>query len=219
MNEPGRIPLFEHGNAAQAIAWRNNQAITAARFLGEVTQLAGQLPPHPFVFNLCSDRYHFLLTFCAALLRGQTSLLPPNHAADTLTRLHARYPQSYGISDKALMLEGMDILPFPTLPSLDLGAFVIPAIVAGHVAAIVFTSGSTGEPQPYPKTWGGLVRQARLQAVRPLLRSWGLPGEAETQQAREEARAELQELARKAEAARADVPRIEAMMAEMAAGR
>lgn len=52
--------------------------------------------------------------------------------------------------------------------------------------------------------------QARLQAAQPFLRSWGLPGEAETQQAREEARAELQALARKAEAARADVPRIEA---------
>lgn len=164
MNEPGRLPLFKHDNAAQAIAWRNNQAITVAHFLGEVAQLAGQLPPHPFVFNLCSDRYHFLLTFCAALLRGQTCLLPPNHAADTLTRLHARYPQSYGVSDKALRLEGMEIIPFPALPSLDLGAFFIPAIAVGHVAAIVLTSGSTGEPRPYPKTWGRLVRQARLQA-------------------------------------------------------
>jgi hypothetical protein len=52
--------------------------------------------------------------------------------------------------------------------------------------------------------------QARLQAAQPFLRSWGGPGEAETLQAREEARAELQELARKAEAARADAPRIEA---------
>jgi len=49
-----------------------------------------------------------------------------------------------------------------------------------------------------------------LEAAQPFLRSWGLPGEAETKQAREEARAQLQELARKAEAARADVPRIEA---------
>ncbi|MBM3883237.1 MAG: hypothetical protein FJ387_26585 [Verrucomicrobia bacterium] len=52
--------------------------------------------------------------------------------------------------------------------------------------------------------------QARLEAARPFLRSWGFPGDAETQQTREEARAELQELARKAEEARADVPRIEA---------
>ncbi|HNQ90978.1 MAG TPA: S8 family serine peptidase [Verrucomicrobiota bacterium] len=52
--------------------------------------------------------------------------------------------------------------------------------------------------------------QARLQAAQPLLRSWGLPGQAETQQAREEARTELQELARKAAEARADVPRLDA---------
>jgi hypothetical protein len=52
--------------------------------------------------------------------------------------------------------------------------------------------------------------QARLEAARPFLHSWGFPGEAETHQAREEARAELQELARKAAEARADVPRIEA---------
>lgn len=52
--------------------------------------------------------------------------------------------------------------------------------------------------------------QARLEAARPFLRSWGFPGDAETQQTREEARAELQELARKAAQARANAPRIEA---------
>jgi len=159
-----RLPLFKHGNAAQSIAWRNNRAISAGRFLHEVEQLAGQLPQRPFVFNLCTDRYHFLLTFCAALLRGQTNLLPPNHAADTLTRLHARHPQSYGVSDKAQVLEGMDIIPFPALSPLEAEAFVVPDIAAGHVAAIAFTSGSTGEPQPHPKTWGGLVKQAQLEA-------------------------------------------------------
>ncbi|MDP2785106.1 MAG: AMP-binding protein [Sulfurimicrobium sp.] len=169
MNDTDReagLPLCRHDNAAQPIAWRNNQAISAGRFLCEVVQLAGQLPQRPFVFNLCTDRYHFLLTFCAALLRGQTNLLPPNHAADTLTRLHARYPQSYGVSDKALVLEGMDIIPFPDLSPLDSDTFVIPAIASKHVAAIAFTSGSTGEPQPHAKTWGGLVKQAQLQASR-----------------------------------------------------
>ncbi|MDH7504166.1 MAG: S8 family serine peptidase [Verrucomicrobiota bacterium] len=52
--------------------------------------------------------------------------------------------------------------------------------------------------------------QARLEAARPVLRSWGFPGDAETQQTREEARTELQELARKAAQARANAPRIEA---------
>jgi len=164
MNYPDGFPLFKHDNATQPIAWRNNQAISAGQFLCEVEQLAGQLLQRPFVFNLCTDRYNFLLTFCAALLRGQTNLLPPNHAADTLTRLHARHPQSYGVSDKGQVLKGMDIIPFPTLAVLDTGAFVIPAITSGLIAAIAFTSGSTGEPQPHPKTWGSLVRQAQLEA-------------------------------------------------------
>lgn len=51
--------------------------------------------------------------------------------------------------------------------------------------------------------------QARLEAAQPFLRSWGLPGDAETQQARDEARAELQNLARKAAEALAAAPRIE----------
>lgn len=164
MNMPERLPLFRHDAAARIIAWRNRQAISAGGFLGEVAQLARQLPERPFVFNLCADRYHFLLTFCAALLRGQTNLLPPNHAAGTLTRMLARYPQAYGVSDKALALAGMDIIPFPALPPLAAGDFAVPAIAADHVAAIAFTSGSTGEPQPHPKSWGSMVRQAQLEA-------------------------------------------------------
>lgn len=158
------LPLFKHGNAAQPVAWRNNQPINAGQFLREVEQLAGQLPQRPFVFNLCTDRYNFLLTFCAALLRGQTNLLPPNHAANTLTRLHAQHSHSYGVSDKAQLLEGMEIIPFPDLPTLATGTFVVPDIASGHIAAIAFTSGSTGEPQPHPKTWGSLVKQAQLEA-------------------------------------------------------
>ncbi len=164
-----RLPLFLHRTPAQPIAWHNRQAITMARFLHDIEHLSGKLPERPFVFNLCTDRYHFLLTFCAALLRGQTNLLPPNHAPGTLRRLHARHPQAYGVSDKALVLEEMNIVSFPDLPLPGSGAHdpepgAIPAIAAGHIAAIAFTSGSTGEPQPHPKTWGGLVRQAQLEA-------------------------------------------------------
>lgn len=52
--------------------------------------------------------------------------------------------------------------------------------------------------------------QARLEAALPFLRSWGEPGDAETQQTRDEARTELTELARKAAEARANVPHVEA---------
>jgi acyl-coenzyme A synthetase/AMP-(fatty) acid ligase len=35
-----------------------------------------------------------------------------------------------------------------------------PAFAPGQCAAIAFTSGSTGTPQRYPKSWGGFVREA-----------------------------------------------------------
>lgn len=158
------LPLFTRSLAAQPVAWHRQQAVSPARFVHEVRRLAERLPERPFVFNLCTDRYHFLLTFCAALLRGQTNLLPPNHAAGSLSRLHARFPLAYGVSDRGLALDGMEMITFPDLASFASGSSDIPCIPAEHVAAIAFTSGSTGEPQPHPKTWGSLVRQAQLQA-------------------------------------------------------
>ncbi len=172
------FPLFARSAPDQPIAWHKQQAVSPARFLHQTRQLAERLPERPFVFNLCADRYHFLLTFCAALLRGQTNLLPPNHATESLTRLHERFPLAYGISDKGLTLEGMEMISFPELSDFSLADFSladsspdafdastnIPVINAGHVAAMAFTSGSTGEPQPHAKTWGALVKQARSQA-------------------------------------------------------
>ena len=37
----------------------------------------------------------------------------------------------------------------------------VPRFPAGQVAAIAFTSGSTGQPMPQAKTWGTLVRSVR----------------------------------------------------------
>src|SRR4029077_5180043 len=36
----------------------------------------------------------------------------------------------------------------------------IPAVPADQTAAVLFTSGSTGQHLPYPKTWGSLARSA-----------------------------------------------------------
>jgi hypothetical protein len=58
--------------------------------------------------------------------------------------------------------------------------------------------------------------QEKLQAAQPLLRSWGLPGDAETQQTREEAQSELNDLRRKAEEAWAAQAIVEAELDEIA---
>src|SRR4030065_431392 len=56
-------------------------------------------------------------------------------------------------------------------PCLPLGAsppraFAIPQIEATQRIAVVFTSGSTGTPQPHPKTWGALVSSVQAEAAR-----------------------------------------------------
>lgn len=160
-----RFPLLSHEDPGLAIAWRNGEAVSVAQFLREVRQLAQTLPQRRHVLNLCGDRYHFLTVFCAALLRGQTNLLPPNHAENTLQRLHAAHPDAYGVSDKPLAVPGLDVIAYPRLPDDDSPTAEIPAVDGDHVAAVAFTSGSTGEPQAHPKTWASLAGQARLQAA------------------------------------------------------
>jgi len=45
-------------------------------------------------------------------------------------------------------------------------AFAIPQIDTNQRIAVVFTSGSTGTPQPHPKTWGALVSSMQAEAAR-----------------------------------------------------
>ena len=53
------------------------------------------------MLNLSADRYRFAVGLGAALLRGHTSLLPPNHVADTVARLRARFAGVYALVDGA----------------------------------------------------------------------------------------------------------------------
>ena len=45
-------------------------------FIGQVLRLAEQLPAADYAINLCDNRYVFTLAFCAAIVKGQTTLLP-----------------------------------------------------------------------------------------------------------------------------------------------
>jgi len=64
--------------------------VSGAQFIAQAQALAlaEQLPQRGMPINLCQDRYHFALGLAAALLRGQTSLMPPNALPETLRRLH-----------------------------------------------------------------------------------------------------------------------------------
>lgn len=160
---PASLPLVSHEDLSAPIAWRDGRSISVREYLGDVHALAALLPARRYVLNLCNDRYRFMVAFGAALLRGQTSVLPPNHAERVLEQVRAACPDHVCVGDGAEP-DDADSLRFPErLARHDID--VVPQIAGAHVAALVFTSGSTGEPKPNIKVWERLVLGARNEAA------------------------------------------------------
>jgi acyl-coenzyme A synthetase/AMP-(fatty) acid ligase len=166
LSSPSSSPLLAAGFSA-CVAWRGGVPVSAAQFVADVLRLAERLPATGQPINLCGDRYLFAVGLGAALLRGQTSLMPPNGLPDTLSRLREAYPALYALSDDAAfdvgalerVLVPRDHTPLhPTTP--------MPQIDAGQVAVCLLTSGSTGLPQPHAKRWGPLVENIAAEAER-----------------------------------------------------
>ena len=159
------VPLIRDHAEGATFAYRDGRAVTTGTFLWEAAQLAAQLPARRHVINLCADRYRFAVGVAAALLRQQVSLLPPNETPDMIGRVVARYSDVYCLSDRKdeAGLAPLDILRYPDLDGDGRVTVEVPVIPETQVAAVVFTSGSTGDPVPYPKTWGNLARVARSE--------------------------------------------------------
>jgi len=133
------------------IAYRSDGAVAVRQFVSAAQVLSQQLPRHQYVFNLLTDRYQYLLGFCAAVIAGQCTLLPPNRLAKTLEHLANDYPDSYVLGgpdssdNKVFSIEG-----FGELTGLEGD---VPSIPEDQLCAIAFTSGSTGQAKPNRKTW------------------------------------------------------------------
>lgn len=150
----GREPcaLLNLADAGRVLAWRHGRAIRVAEFLADVERVAAALPPARSAVNLCVDRYAFLVAFCAVLGRGQTNLLPPSRAPQAIEDALTANAGSYALGD-------LEPTPRPrrfvTLPPLGGGSSAeMPRPAADQVAAIGYTSGSTGQPKANPKRWG-----------------------------------------------------------------
>ncbi|MNR80629.1 Tyrocidine synthase 1 [compost metagenome] len=164
----GSFPLLRHFDAATPLAYVAERTVSAQEFLLHASALAARLPKAKYVINLCEDRYDFLLGFAAALLRQQITLLPSSRASGTLRQIATDYEDSYYLSDQTFPagISGFNCRSVLAPEADDTAAFVIPTIAADQIAAILFTSGSTGEPTAHAKTWGMWVRGAdQLQSA------------------------------------------------------
>jgi len=140
----------------RAIAWRDRRVVTVGQFLADVSALAAQLPVAQAAVNLCDDRYAFLVAFAALLARGQTNLLPPSRAAHAIDETLAAHPDSYTLGDADLDPVPPGYLRFSVNAEEALAAPVM-LIAETALAAIGYTSGSTGVPRANPKQWDKLA--------------------------------------------------------------
>ncbi|WP_323813916.1 AMP-binding protein [Cellvibrio sp. NN19] len=174
---PAFLPLLERqpndsfahiGTRLPALGGQTG-AVSVSEFIGQVMRLAEQLPAAGFAINLCDNRYLFTLGFCAALVRGQTNLLPQNRAPATQALLREQHPDCYVLHD------GLDA-PLDNCPQFNLNlndlrdtacsdtCNEIPQIPAEQLSAIAFTSGSTGVPKANLKPWHTFVISSRMNA-------------------------------------------------------
>ena len=158
-------PVISQHGLNDVLAWRAEGPVRVRTFLGHAQALAAQLPPGAWLLNMCEDRYHFAVGFVAGLLTQKISLQPSSQSPETLKRIARDYADVICLKDGLGDWGDMTCVEFPDLlGSGNADLTEIPALPRDQVAAILFTSGSTGTPQPHPRTFGQLAQCAVSEA-------------------------------------------------------
>jgi acyl-coenzyme A synthetase/AMP-(fatty) acid ligase len=160
------IALLSHGAPTAVIAYRAGVAITAQRFLSDAARLGESLPHGTHVLNACADRYRFAVGLAACLITRRVSLLPSTQMPEMIGQLKDFAPDAFCLTDDPGCDIGLPRVYYPEELPVDELAWAVPEIPVTQLAAIVFTSGSTGMPLPFQKTWGRLARCVRDGAPR-----------------------------------------------------
>lgn len=152
------LPVFVGHGADDVLVWQREGQLTARELLHTSRAVARSLPVHRYYINGCERRSTFLVAFLAALHREATTLLPMTRSESVAAQLARQYPDQVTLTDA--MIEELMAAPGPPTTRFDA------QLAADHVAAIVFTSGSTGTPHGHVKTWSTLLGTAELARER-----------------------------------------------------
>lgn len=159
------LPLVSHRALHEVLAWRATGPVTVGRYVADVQAVAHWLAPQGrWVINLCEDRYHYAVLLGACALTDRISLQPASQSAATLQQLASAHPGAVAVVDTPPAPGWpVAVLRLPD-PGAGADAQAMPLIPAARTVAILFTSGSTGAPQPHAKTWGKLVANGAAEA-------------------------------------------------------
>jgi len=145
-----RLPLLLAEASDAPLFRRRGVVITRGQFAAAALSLAERLPASRPLLNRCTTRYGFTLTLVAAALRGQRCLLQGAEVP---------VPDDNATSVGDDSTQAIDLLIPPPPP--DSVRATLPDIDADLPLAVVYTSGSTGQPQPHAKTWRSLWHAGR----------------------------------------------------------
>ncbi len=138
------LQLLALDDPARPVAYRPGGCVSFGQFCEHVQAIAQRLPPGNSMLNLCEDRYRFLVSYAAALAKGQAVLMPPSRAEQVVSEIASSNRGSYRWQDSDLAAVRKTPAPQLTLTS---------RIPAEQTVMIGFTSGSTGQPRAHPKLW------------------------------------------------------------------
>jgi acyl-coenzyme A synthetase/AMP-(fatty) acid ligase len=161
LNSQNQCSILAH-HPQQLAAWHRGRGITAAQFYQDVAKLAAQLPDAGQVVNLCEDRYHFAVSFAAAIVRQQVTLMPSNNTPGAVNSLLNEASDGYCLTDQVQQnIQAKQYLYTELLNTQSSRFIALPEhIEPDRQVAILYTSGSTGTPKPNPKRWGELKAEA-----------------------------------------------------------
>ncbi len=166
-----KIPLFPSDALNSCCLLNEHGRLSYSQVLYRTERLATRLPDTSHCILMCERRDLFIISFIAVLMRRQTLLLPSNRTEGVLQELMADHPGAYCLWDQDHVPPGLPGLNCSSIDQEQGYSIAIPTLPADHLAAIVFTSGTTGRPAPNLKYWGDLVTgstllQQRLQVNR-----------------------------------------------------
>ena len=129
--------------------------VTRDGFINQAARVAAQLPHEGSVLNVSSDRFDFALGLVAAWMAKIPTLLPSDQGRGQVAELSRTYPLLHHLGDaeiQAYRLQGRDQKHLFDGFDQNLDQPVV----------IPFTSGTTGDPVPHPKTLSSLRGSAAL---------------------------------------------------------
>lgn len=156
--------MQDHAQTIRTGGWHRAGAdgLCLAQVLGHATQIAPTLPTAQYAINVCEDRHAFVAAFAAALLRGQTTVLPAVRSRAVVDELIDTLGNCCVISDHPELTSSRARTQVIAPPGADTPhqADALDGIDPALEALVAFTSGSTGTPTAHRKTWGALVASA-----------------------------------------------------------